>query len=105
MKKLIFILMAFIVIGNASFAQDKKMDKAKPASEKAAHKEKKEQAKKDGEAKDHKAGHMKKDGTPDMRYKENKKPKAAGPMKKDGTPDMRHKANKDAAKKADEKKK
>jgi len=40
---------------------------------------------------------MKKDGTPDMRYKENKVTKTtahAGPTKKDGTADMRYKANK-----------
>ncbi len=41
------------------------------------------------------ATHLKKDGTPDKRFKENKKP--AGPLKKDGTPDMRHNANKKAA--------
>jgi hypothetical protein len=35
---------------------------------------------------------VKKDGTLDKRFKENKK--AKGPLKKDGTPDMRHKANK-----------
>jgi hypothetical protein len=40
---------------------------------------------------------MKKDGTPDKRFKENKtKAKAAGPLKKDGTPDMRYKDNKTA---------
>ena len=39
--------------------------------------------------------HMKADGTPDKRYKENKMTaKATGPKKKDGTPDMRYKANK-----------
>lgn len=40
---------------------------------------------------------MKKDGTPDMRYKENKEAAAAkpsGPVKKDGTPDKRYKENK-----------
>jgi hypothetical protein len=39
---------------------------------------------------------MKKNGTPDMRYKENKQKKVAvtGPKKKNGTPDMRYKANK-----------
>ena len=37
------------------------------------------------------AGKTKKDGTPDRRYKENKK------LKKDGTPDMRYKQNKSAA--------
>lgn len=43
--------------------------------------------------------HLKKDGTPDKRYSENKEAKpAAGPTKKDGTPDMRYKTNKDAAK-------
>ena len=36
---------------------------------------------------------MKKDGTPDMRFKENKE-KKEGPKKKDGTPDMRYKSNK-----------
>lgn len=40
----------------------------------------------------------KKDGTPDMRYKENKNKKDTvkikGPLKKDGTPDKRFKANK-----------
>ncbi|NTU58371.1 MAG: hypothetical protein HGB00_05560 [Chlorobiaceae bacterium] len=40
-------------------------------------------------------GPLKKDGTPDMRYKKNKEAaKPAGPTKKDGTPDMRYKANK-----------
>lgn len=40
----------------------------------------------------------KKDGTPDMRYKENKEaPKPAVKTKKDGTPDMRYKDNKKAA--------
>jgi len=39
--------------------------------------------------------HLKANGTPDKRYKENKTTvKAAGPMKKNGTPDMRYKANK-----------
>ncbi|MCW3462249.1 hypothetical protein [Chitinophaga nivalis] len=37
---------------------------------------------------------LKKDGTPDKRFKENKSVvPAAGPTKKDGTPDMRYKAN------------
>lgn len=38
---------------------------------------------------------LKKDGTPDKRFKENKA--TAGPKKKDGTADMRYKANKQAA--------
>lgn len=48
-----------------------------------------------------KASTLKKDGTPDMRLKENKVKavvKPAGPVKKDGTPDMRYKANKDGKK-------
>jgi apolipoprotein N-acyltransferase len=48
------------------------------------------------------AAPMKKDGTPDKRFKENKAAAAApaaGPTKKDGTPDMSYKANKKAAEK------
>lgn len=48
------------------------------------------------------AAKVKADGTPDMRFKENKAKavtKVAGPTKKDGTADMRYKANKEAAKK------
>lgn len=39
---------------------------------------------------------IKADGTPDMRYKDNKMvvPVVAGPKKKDGSADMRYKANK-----------
>jgi hypothetical protein len=35
---------------------------------------------------------LKKDGTPDKRFKDNKTPK--GPLKKEGTPDKRFKENK-----------
>ena len=41
--------------------------------------------------------HVKKDGTADKRYKENKtnvSSTTTGPVKKNGTPDMRYKANK-----------
>ena len=42
--------------------------------------------------------HVKKDGTADKRYKENKtkvtSTTTTGPVKKNGTPDMRYKANK-----------
>jgi hypothetical protein len=45
---------------------------------------------------------MKADGTPDMRYSENKSTKttkmSTGPMKADGTPDMRYKTNKTTVK-------
>ena len=42
------------------------------------------------------SGKTKADGTPDMRYKENKGKAApvTGPTKKDGTPDMRYNKNK-----------
>ena len=43
------------------------------------------------------ASKVKADGTPDMRFKDNKAKavtKVAGPTKKDGTADMRYKANK-----------
>ncbi len=42
---------------------------------------------------------LKKDGTPDKRFKANKTTATEGPKKKDGSLDMRYKANKDAAKK------
>jgi hypothetical protein len=95
MKKLLCMLVAVFVMAGTTFAQGTTGSKAAPA--------KTTQAAPAGK-------HMKKDGTPDKRYKENKGTKAAaGPTKKDGTPDMRYKANKgtapkkDAAKKADSK--
>ncbi len=91
MKKIVCILMSLLIMGTASFAQDKagKPVKKAPATKTAAA-PKTEEAPKT-------ATKMKKDGTPDMRYKENKAAaKPAGPTKKDGTPDMRYKANKAA---------
>lgn len=38
--------------------------------------------------------HIKADGTPDKRYKENKVPEKTVHLKKDGTPDKRYKENK-----------
>ncbi len=72
MKKIIIALLIFAGSFSAAFAQNKTADKAKVQS-----KEVKKKA----------------DGTPDMRYKENKA-KAEGPKKADGTPDMRYKENK-----------
>ncbi|HQS54409.1 MAG: hypothetical protein B7Y15_01900 [Bacteroidetes bacterium 24-39-8] len=83
MKKMLLTLTAFICMIGMSVAQTKtdakaagaKVEKAAPAAKSATP--------------------TKKDGTPDMRYKENKEgAKAAGPTKKDGTPDMRYKENK-----------
>ncbi len=47
-------------------------------------------------------GPLKQDGTPDKRFKENKQAKTEGPKKQDGTPDKRYKENKE--KKAEPKK-
>ena len=90
MKKFICILMSLLIMGAASFAQNKEAKKSVKKTTTTTTTTKEPQAKPAPGTK------LKKDGTPDMRYKENKaaaKP-AAGPMKKDGTPDMRHKANK-----------
>jgi hypothetical protein len=108
MKKLIFALMALMIMGNVSFAQEKKkpvkemknpgVEKVQKVEPNAKPAEKGPSAKAPmtkGEAAQPK---LKKDGTPDMRYQANKdaakEAKPAGPLKKDGTPDMRHKANK-----------
>ena len=101
MKRIICILLSLVVMGT-SFAQDSKTKMkaktgqtatpaAKPAVTPAT-------AAKPVSAK---ATQLKKDGTPDMRTKENKDAnKAPAPkLKKDGTPDMRYKENKEAAKK------
>lgn len=94
MNKIICLLVSILLLGTTTFAQEKapkskNLKTASPAAQAAAQQEQP------------KASKMKKDGTPDMRYSDNKKTKAtekpAGPLKKDGTPDMRHKANKDAA--------
>jgi hypothetical protein len=84
MKKLITLAAAalFAFSSLITVAQtDKKADQQKTKQETPAGKS--------GDAK------LKKDGTPDKRYKENKEPaKPAGPVKKDGTPDKRYKENK-----------
>ena len=58
--------------------------------------QKKTEPKQETPAKTNEGGQkLKKDGTPDMRYKENKEAaKAAVHTKKDGTPDKRYKENK-----------
>jgi len=88
MKKLLCAFIAMLILNTYGFAQEGKSAGAAPKQEKKAEAKKEE----------HKTGgqKLKKDGTPDMRYKENKEAaKKAGPkMKKDGTPDMRVKENK-----------
>ena len=93
MKKIIYILMALIMMGTNSFAQNKDAKKQKAPAGTAKGATSKD-AKDGKEAKGEKKPKLKKDGTPDMRYKENKDAaKAGGPKKKDGTPDKRFKAN------------
>ncbi|MBI2284573.1 MAG: hypothetical protein HYU71_12745 [Bacteroidetes bacterium] len=93
MKKLLIIIAAVLCFSTASFAQAKpSSEKAKAATSKTTPADTKKAST---------AAPVKKDGTPDMRYKANKEAAKtaapAGPLKKDGTPDMRHKANKEAA--------
>lgn len=93
MRKIIMI--AAIFFAGISFATAQKMpakttDKTKTVQKKTATADKTtDKTKTTG---------LKKDGTPDMRLKENKdkaKTKTTtGPTKKDGTPDMRYNANK-----------
>jgi len=95
MKKLLLTLTAFVCMIGMSVAQTKTDAKAAPAKAATA-------AKTVAPAKAEKAAApTKKDGTPDMRFKENKETaKPAAPTKKDGTPDMRYKENKGAAPKS-----
>lgn len=83
MKKTLLVLLASLSLSMASFAQTKPAEEAKAPAAKTA------------------TAPVKKDGSPDMRFKANKETAKtatpAGPLKKDGTPDMRHKANKEAA--------
>ncbi|OIR14314.1 hypothetical protein GALL_47810 [mine drainage metagenome] len=102
MKKIFALLVAASCLATVTFAQGKKDDKQKAPAKKEAVKpvvktaEKKEAAKpaEKTEAKEH----LKKDGTPDKRFKENKETKEVH-LKKDGTPDKRFKENKEPAKK------
>ncbi|HMH32597.1 MAG TPA: hypothetical protein VK543_06175 [Puia sp.] len=90
MKKTILIASLLFFLAGTSFAQTGKPEKAKTAAKTAP-------ATKATTA----AGPAKKDGTADMRYKENKDAAKAKPatthMKKDGTPDKRYKENKKAS--------
>ncbi len=78
MKKLFSVFTALLLIVSLN------------AGAQEATKAKKETVKKEQSVKTNSssAGKVKKDGTPDKRYKENKK------LKKDGTPDKRYKENK-----------
>ncbi len=81
MKKTLLFLFAAALLSGSAMAQKSGSKSAKPATVQQKETEK-----------------LKKDGTPDKRYKENKNVKSAPvvPTKKDGTPDKRYKANKKA---------
>jgi len=81
MRKLIFAVIALLGFSITTSAQQGVAKKAKK-TEKAVKEIKKTEEK----------VILKKDGTPDKRFKENKKPQV--PLKKDGTPDKRYKENK-----------
>lgn len=74
MRKLMFALVALLGLTFGVNAQDKSKKTPPPPPPKEA------------------KAPLKKDGTPDKRFKENKK--AKGPLKKDGTLDKRYKENK-----------
>lgn len=76
MRKLIFAAVALLGLTFGVNAQDKSKKVPPPPPPKEA------------------KAPMKKDGTPDKRFKENKESKPKGPLKKDGTPDKRYKENK-----------
>ncbi len=84
MKRLLLALVMILTLAGASMAQ------TTPAKNQDKKQEKKEvPAGKSGNV------HLKKDGTPDKRYKENKvHADSVVHKKKDGTPDMRYKENK-----------
>ena len=98
MKRLSSALMAFLIFLSLNVsAQAVKKSQQSHSNVAKTEMVKTESAKKDAVKKDkkeskevvsHQAKHVKKDGTPDKRYKANKH------LKKDGTPDKRFKGNK-----------
>jgi hypothetical protein len=105
MKKFMTFLAALALSTGLSFAQDTKAKTTKAAPEKKEATQAPAKSKEaDGKGEAVAGSHLKKDGTPDKRFKENKDAKPApGPTKKDGTPDMRYKSNKGAEKKSTKK--
>lgn len=100
MKKIIAFFLALSCLAIVTFAQVTKDTKPKTTVKKVPVKPVTKAKTVTPVSKVQSKEHLKKDGTPDKRFKENKEPKtAAGPLKKDGTPDMRYKSNKEAAKK------
>jgi hypothetical protein len=77
MKRILTAILAMLLVASVSMTS---MAQSKPAPKKVTATTKTDTV------------HLKKDGTKDKRFKENKTPE--GPLKKDGTPDKRYKANK-----------
>lgn len=109
MKKLFMMLLAGTLLSASVNAQEKKVEAAKPAVKKEAKAPKaatpatpatpaQAATPAAAPAKKGEGKHVKADGTPDKRFKENKEAGAKPEvhMKKDGTPDKRFKENKDA---------
>lgn len=105
MKKILFLLLSSAVISTFSFAQSpakkvepkKQVAKAEVKAEAQSGATVESQKPKGKDTPKVAPIKTKKDGTPDMRFKENKenaKSDTTKKLKKDGTPDMRHKANK-----------
>ena len=82
MRKLILAVIALLGFTLSTTAQQKPKKAAKAKTETKKTEAKKEEAK----------APLKKDGTPDKRFKENKETKVV--LKKDGTPDKRFKGKK-----------
>jgi hypothetical protein len=94
MKKLLIAILLFA--GSFSFANAQTKQKTEHKKATATTAVTTPPAKTTGKTVDKTSTHLKKDGTADKRYKENKTTAkaTAGPLKKDGTPDKRYKANK-----------
>ena len=113
MKRLLILAISILCIGSISFAQTKNPTTATTQTKPAVKKQVAKTQVKQNSTTDKKLSNgatastttttttssttkLKKDGTPDKRFKENKTATVTttGPKKKDGTPDMRYKANK-----------
>ena len=95
MKKVLFVLLAVLMVSATAVQAQSRVSKTKIEGDKRQ----KQDAQAATVTQEDRAA-LKKDGTPDRRFKENKVKEEAAPApptKKDGTPDMRYKANRDAA--------
>lgn len=98
MKKIVTGVLAFLMGATIAVAQQPAT--STPEKQKAEHRAEKPGQKAHKPAIDSTGRPMKKDGTPDKRFRENQenkdgKQQPQGPVKKDGTPDKRFKDNKE----------